>query len=79
MIKHSEEFKQEAVRIALTSGLPRGRVASDSGGGKSTLNKWVCITARRTWWQRRKQIWRERMNGFALRTAAAVADESHKA
>jgi transposase-like protein len=22
MIKHSEEFKQEAVRIALTSGLP---------------------------------------------------------
>jgi transposase len=24
MIKHSEEFKQEAVRIALTSGLPRG-------------------------------------------------------
>lgn len=24
MIKHSEEFKQEAVRIALTSGLSRG-------------------------------------------------------
>jgi transposase len=41
MIKHSEEFKQEAVRIALTSGLPRGRVASDLGVGKSTLNKWV--------------------------------------
>ena len=32
MIKHSEEFKQEAVRIALTSGLPRDRVASDLGG-----------------------------------------------
>lgn len=41
MIKHSEEFKQEAVRIALTSGLPRERVASDLGIGKSTLNKWV--------------------------------------
>uniref|UniRef100_UPI000872D490 transposase n=1 Tax=Sphingobium phenoxybenzoativorans TaxID=1592790 RepID=UPI000872D490 len=41
MIKHSEEFKREAVRIALTSGLPRGRVASDLGVGKSTLNKWV--------------------------------------
>ncbi|WP_201798926.1 IS3 family transposase [Caenibius tardaugens] len=41
MIKHSEEFKQEAVRIALTSGLPRDRVASDLGIGKSTLNKWV--------------------------------------
>ena len=41
MMKHSEEFKQEAVRIALTSGLPRERVASDLGIGKSTLNKWV--------------------------------------
>jgi transposase len=41
MIKHSEEFKQEAVRIALTSGLPRARVASDLGVGKSTLGKWV--------------------------------------
>jgi len=41
MMKHSEEFKQEAVRIALTSGLPRERVASDLGVGKSTLNKWV--------------------------------------
>ena len=41
MIKHSEEFKQEAVRIALTSGLPRDRVASDLGIGKSTLGKWL--------------------------------------
>ena len=41
MIKHSEEFKQEAVRIALTSGLPRERVASDLGVGKSTLSKWL--------------------------------------
>ena len=37
MIKHTEEFKHEAVRIALTSGLPRDRVASDLGIGKSTL------------------------------------------
>jgi transposase len=41
MIKHSDEFKQEAVRIALTSGLPRERVAADLGIGKSTLGKWV--------------------------------------
>ncbi|NJM51715.1 MAG: transposase, partial [Sphingomonadales bacterium] len=41
MIKHSEEFKQEAVRIALSSGLSRARVASDLGVGKSTLGKWV--------------------------------------
>lgn len=37
MIKHSEEFKQEAVRIALTNGLSRRRVASDFGVGLSTL------------------------------------------
>ena len=41
MIKHSDEFKQEAVRIALSSGLPRERVARDLGIGKSTLGKWV--------------------------------------
>ena len=41
MFKHSEEFRREAVRIALTSGLPRERVASDLGIGKSTLGKWL--------------------------------------
>ena len=41
MKKHTEEFKQEAVRIALTSGLPRRRVVSDLGVGLSTLGKWV--------------------------------------
>ena len=28
MIKHTDEFKREAVRIALSSGLPRDRVAA---------------------------------------------------
>ena len=41
MKKHSDEFRQEAVRIALTSGLPRRRVAADLGIGLSTLGKWV--------------------------------------
>ena len=41
MIKPSDEFKQEAVRIALTSGLSRERVASELGVGKSTLSKWL--------------------------------------
>ena len=41
MMKHSEEFKQEAVRIALTSGLSRERAAKDLGIGKSTLGKWI--------------------------------------
>jgi len=36
---HSEEFKRDAVRIALTSGLTRRQVASDLGMGVSTLNK----------------------------------------
>ena len=42
-IKHTEDFKQEAVRIALTSGLSRRRVASDLGVGFSTLSKWVSV------------------------------------
>jgi transposase len=35
------EFRKEAVRIALTSGLSRRQVADDLGVGFSTLNKWV--------------------------------------
>ena len=38
---HSEEFKRDAVRIALTSGLTRRQVASDLGMGVSTLNEWI--------------------------------------
>ncbi len=37
----TEEFRKEAVRIALTSGLSRRQVADDLGVGFSTLNKWV--------------------------------------
>ncbi len=38
--KRTEEFRTDAVRIALTSGLTRRQVASDLGVGLSTLNKW---------------------------------------
>ncbi len=38
---HSDEFKRDAVRIALTSGLTRRQVASDLGVGLSTLRKWI--------------------------------------
>lgn len=41
MIRHIEEFKQGAVRIALTIGLPCAQVAADLGVGKSTLGKWL--------------------------------------
>lgn len=40
-MKHTEDFKREAVRIALGSGLSRTRVANDLGIGKSTLAKWI--------------------------------------
>lgn len=40
---HSEDFKRDAVRIALTSGLTRRQVASDLGMGVSTLNKWIKV------------------------------------
>ena len=38
---HNEEFKREAVRIALTSGLKRRQVAADLKVGHSTLAKWI--------------------------------------
>ncbi len=38
---HSDEFKRDTVRIALTSGLTRRQVASDLGIGLSTLGKWI--------------------------------------
>jgi len=37
----TEEFRKDAVRIALTSGLSRRQLADELGGGMSTLNKWV--------------------------------------
>ncbi|MDO5703713.1 MAG: IS3 family transposase [Paracoccus sp. (in: a-proteobacteria)] len=37
----TDEFRKDAVRIALTSGLSRRQVADDLGVGLSTLNKWV--------------------------------------
>ena len=39
--RHSDEFRREAVRIALTSGLTRKQVASDLGVGFSTLSRWI--------------------------------------
>ena len=35
------EFRSEAVRVALTSGLTRKQVAKDFGVGLSTLNGWI--------------------------------------
>ena len=38
-LKRTDEFRADAVRIALTSGLKRKQVADDLGVGMSTLNK----------------------------------------
>jgi transposase len=40
-LKRTDAFRQDAVRIALTSGLTRKQVADDLGVGMSTLNKWI--------------------------------------
>ena len=40
-LKRTDEFRQDAVRIALSSGLARKQVADDLGVGMSTLNKWI--------------------------------------
>ena len=40
-LKGTNEFRKDAVRIALTSGLTRKQVADDLGVGMSTLNKWI--------------------------------------
>ena len=40
-LKRTDEFRQDAVRIALTSGLTHKQVADDLGVGMSTLNKWI--------------------------------------
>ena len=40
---HRDEFKRDAVRIALIGGLTRRQVAFDLGIGHSTLGKWVGV------------------------------------
>ncbi len=40
-LKRTAEFRQDAVRIALTIGLTRQQVADDLDVGMSTLNKWI--------------------------------------
>ena len=44
--KHTVEFRQEAVRVAVTSGLTRKQVAADFGVGFSTLNRWIQLDRR---------------------------------
>ena len=67
-LKRTNEFRQDAVRIALTSWLTRKQVADDLGVGMSTLNKWITahrdtdVVSKRIW------DWPKRMTGFGART-----------
>lgn len=67
----TDEFRNDAVRIALTSGLSRRQVADDLGVGLSTLNKWGTRTATRMWCRPRIASWRGRTKGFGARTASS--------
>ena len=40
-LKRTDEFRHDAVRMALTSGLTHKQVADDLGVRMSTLNKWI--------------------------------------
>ncbi len=40
-LKRTDEFRADAVRIALTNGLTRKQVADDLGVGMPTLNKGI--------------------------------------
>ena len=42
-LKLTDEFRQDAVRIAVSSGLTRKQVADDLGVGMSTLKKWITV------------------------------------
>jgi transposase len=41
MATKTEEFRRDAISMALMSGLTRPHLDSDFGVGVSTLNKWV--------------------------------------
>ena len=40
-LKRTDDFRQDAVRIALASGRTRKHVADELGVGLSTLNTWI--------------------------------------
>lgn len=69
-LRRTDEFRQDAVRIALTSGLTRKQVADDLGVGMSTLNKWITRTEIQAWFP--KRIWPslKRMTDFDGRTGS---------
>ncbi len=65
----SDDFKRDAVRIALPSGLTRRQFASGLGIGLSTLGKWVpAVSEEAKVPAQDAELSRVRMNGCAKRT-----------
>ena len=65
----TDEFRKDAVRIALTSGLSRKQIADDLGVGMSTLNKWITAHRDTMWCRMRIANLRLRTNAFGAKTA----------
>jgi transposase len=65
----SEEFKRDAVRIALTSGLTRKQASSDLGVGMSTLGKWIRTYRDGDVESTEEQELAKETSAFAVRTA----------
>ena len=70
-LKRTDEFRQDAVRIALTSGLTRKQVADDLGCGMSTLNKWITAHRDTDVVSKEDLSSLKRMTGFDARTASS--------
>jgi transposase len=68
-LKRTNEFRKDAVRIALTSGLTRKQVADDLGVGMSTLNKWITAHRDTDVVSNEDLGWPKRMTCFGARTA----------
>ena len=67
-LKRTDEFRQDAVRIAVTSGLTRKQVADGLGVGMSTLNKWIAAHRDTDVVSKEDLSLAQRMTGFVVRT-----------
>ena len=67
-LKRTDEFRQDAVRIAVTSGLTRKQVADGLGVGMSTLNKWITAHRDTDVVSKEDLSLAQRMTGFVVRT-----------
>ena len=67
-LKRTDEFRKDAVRIALTSGPTRKQVADDLGVGMSTLTNGSLHIETQTWCRKRIWDWLKRMSASGART-----------